>query len=74
MYLCHSPQKLPSAVRQELWLAMFLVPWLRTDLRVLVDPVVMASDVSLSGGATCRSTDLTAPGLIASQFPAAMNK
>ena len=38
--------------------------------RVLVDPKVMASDASLSGGAIYKSTDLTSRGLLASHFAA----
>ena len=37
-----------------------LLPLFRADLRVPVDPVVMASDASLTGGAIFRSMGLTA--------------
>ena len=59
-----------SVARQALWLALFRLLLLRTDLRAPVDPSVMASDASLSGGAVCRSTDLTSRNLFASQFAA----
>ena len=58
LYLCHGRQILPSAVRQELWSALALLPLFRADLRVPVDPMVMASDASLTGGAICRSMGL----------------
>ena len=50
---------LPSVVRQELWSALVLLPLFRADLRVPVDPSVMASDASSSAGAICRSIGLT---------------
>ena len=40
-----------------------LLPLFRADLRVPVDPVVMASDASLTGGAIFRSMGLTARDL-----------
>ena len=43
LYLCHGPQKLPSVVRQELWLVLLFIPLPCTDLRVPVDPMVMVS-------------------------------
>ena len=50
-------------MRHELWSALVLFPLFRADLRVLVDPLVTASDANLSGGAICRSVVLTARGL-----------
>ena len=38
------------------------LPLFRADLRVPVDPMVMASDASSTGGAICRSMGLTARG------------
>ena len=61
LYSCHGSQILPIVVRQELWSALMLLPLFRADLRVPVDPRVMASDACLSGGAICRSVGLTAP-------------
>ena len=37
-HLCLNHQKLPSAVQPELWLALFLPPLPRTELRVPVEP------------------------------------
>ena len=54
-------------MRQELCSALVLLPLFRADLRVLVDPSVMASDASLSGGAICRSIGLAARGLEAAK-------
>ena len=67
LYSCHGRQILPSTVRQELWSALMLLPLCRSDLRVLVDPCVMASDASLTGGAICRPTGLTSCCLGASK-------
>ena len=62
-YSCHGRQILSSAVRRELWSALTLLPLFRADVRVQVDPMVMESDASLTGGAICRSMGLTARGL-----------
>ena len=59
---------MPIVVRQELWSALMLLPLFRADLRVSVDPCVMASDASLSGGAIRRSVGLTARGLQAARL------
>ena len=67
LYSCHGRQALPPAVRQELWSALMLLPLCRAGLRVPVDPMVMASDASLTGGVICRSTGLTVRGLGASK-------
>ena len=45
------------------WSALMLLPLCRVDLRVPVDPMVMASDASLTGGASCKSMGLPARGL-----------
>ena len=63
LYSCYGRQILPSAVRKELWSALALLPLFRADLQVPVDPMVMASDASLTGGAICRCMGLTARGL-----------
>ena len=47
--------------------AHMLLPVCRPDLRVPVDPMVMAGDASLTGGAICRSVGITARGLAASK-------
>ena len=69
LHSCHGSQILPFVVRQELWFALMLFTLFRADLRVLVDPRVMASDASLSGGAICRSVGLTARGFEAARQP-----
>ena len=61
-------QAFPSAVRQELLSAPMLLPLCRADLRVPVDPMVMASDASSTGGASHpQICGLTARGLGASK-------
>ena len=55
---------------KKLWFAQVHLPLLRTSIRVLVGPMIMARDASLSGGAICRSTDLTARRLFASHLAA----
>ena len=44
------------------------LPLFRADLGVPVDPMVIASDASMTGGDICRSMGLTARGLATSRL------
>eukprot|EP00974_Lingulodinium_polyedra_P048939 4703419-Lingulodinium_polyedra.AAC.1 len=56
---------LTSAIKDELLLAMLLLPLMSFPLRLLVSGLVTCSDSSLSHGAVCRSVAVPEVGLAA---------
>ena len=56
-------KKLTSEVREEIRIAVYLLPLCVMDLRAHISPLVVASDASESGMGVCRTSSLTSSGL-----------
>ena len=55
---------MPEEVQSELLCALCLMPIMVTDYRLIISPLVTASDASLTGMALVRSVRLTNQGLM----------